>query len=85
MCHHNKQGWSGRVVLGMHVGFFYYTYVNLQRPRTIKIKAQNEDGAKVSLTITDEYLARIFQHEYDHLEVCHLVYVKAPVVLLPAW
>ena len=64
---------------------FYYTYVNLQRPRTIKIKAQNEDGAKVSLTITDEYLARIFQHEYDHLEVCHLVYINAPVVLLPAW
>ena len=54
--------------------------MNLQRPRTIKIKAQNEDGAKVSLTITDEYLARIFQHEYDHLEVCHLAYVNAPVL-----
>ena len=41
----------------------------LQRANTVKIKAQDENGAKVSLSLTD-WQARIFQHEYDHLQVC---------------
>lgn len=43
----------------------------LQRSTTVKVKAQDENGAKVSLSLTD-FQARIFQHEYDHLQVCHL-------------
>lgn len=39
----------------------------LQRATTVKIKAQDETGAKVSLSLTD-WQARIFQHEYDHLQ-----------------
>ena len=42
--------------------------VFVQRPNTVKIKAQDENGAKVSLSLTD-WQARIFQHEYDHLQV----------------
>ena len=71
-----SKSWSGSVISRRLLD---PSCVNLQRPRTIKIKAQNEVGAKVSLTITDEYLARIFQHEYDHLEVCHLLHVNAPL------
>lgn len=42
----------------------------VQRSMTVKVKAQDENGAKVSLSLTD-FQARIFQHEYDHLQVCH--------------
>lgn len=44
----------------------------LQRSMTVKVKAQDENGAKVSLSLTD-FQARIFQHEYDHLQVGSLV------------
>ena len=43
----------------------------LQRPLSVKIKAQDETGAKVSLSLTD-FQARIFQHEYDHLQASFL-------------
>lgn len=39
-----------------------------QRPESIKVKAQDLKGAKVSITLKG-WLARIFQHEYDHLQV----------------
>ena len=39
----------------------------LQRSNTVKVKAQDENGAKVSLTLSDDWQARIFQHEYDHI------------------
>ena len=42
--------------------------LGLQRANTVKVKAQDETGAKVSLSLTD-WQARIFQHEYDHLQV----------------
>ncbi|KAL3140686.1 Peptide deformylase 1B, chloroplastic [Trebouxia sp. C0010 RCD-2024] len=40
---------------------------HITRPSTVKVKAQDENGAKVSLSLTD-FQARIFQHEYDHLQ-----------------
>ncbi len=45
-----------------------------QRPEEIVVKAQNEKGEPVQLKLggpTDggKWLARIFQHEYDHLQV----------------
>lgn len=47
----------------------------LQRSSTVKVKAQDENGAKVSLALTD-FQARIFQHEYDHLQVSHHCYLS---------
>jgi peptide deformylase len=43
-----------------------------QRPRDITVRAQNEKGEAVTLSLggpDDEgmWLSRIFQHEYDHL------------------
>ncbi len=37
------------------------------RPTGIKIKYQNLDGEHID-TEVDEFLARVIQHEYDHLE-----------------
>ena len=39
-----------------------------QRPATIKVKAQALDGSKISRSFKDPWAARIFQHEYDHLQ-----------------
>lgn len=41
---------------------------SMQRPTQVKVKAQALDGSKFSLTLTG-FPARIFQHEYDHLQV----------------
>jgi hypothetical protein len=40
----------------------------LQRAEEIAVKAQNEVGQEVSLSFTG-WTARIFQHEFDHLQV----------------
>jgi len=40
----------------------------VQRPNTLKVKAQAADGSKMSRSFKDPWMARIFQHEYDHLE-----------------
>ena len=40
----------------------------MQRRRKLKVKAQDVDGNPMSLSLTD-WQARIFQHEYDHLQV----------------
>ena len=56
-----------RCVCSLHISVITV----LQRSTTVKVKAQDENGAKVSLSLTD-FQARIFQHEYDHLQVCHL-------------
>ena len=40
----------------------------MQRPNTLKVKAQAADGSKLSRSFKDPWMARIFQHEYDHLE-----------------
>lgn len=39
----------------------------LQRPTRIKIKAQDVDGKTVRLTL-EGFEARVFQHEFDHLD-----------------
>lgn len=40
---------------------------NPQRAVNIKVKAQDEEGRPLTLTLND-FVARIFQHEYDHLQ-----------------
>ncbi|MCL2006647.1 MAG: peptide deformylase [Treponema sp.] len=42
-------------------------YVNVIRPRAIKIQAWNEKGRPFTLE-TEGFLARAILHEYDHLE-----------------
>ena len=42
-------------------------YANIIRPTRVKIKAQDLEGKKFQLGLTG-FPARIFQHEYDHLE-----------------
>ena len=39
----------------------------LQRPDRVKVKAQRLDGSKFTTTLTG-WPARIFQHEFDHLQ-----------------
>ena len=41
-------------------------YADVERPRDITVKAVNERGEPVSLSLTG-FAARVFQHEYDHL------------------
>ena len=40
----------------------------VQRPLKVKIKAQDVDGNKIHRTFDDPWVARVFQHEYDHLQ-----------------
>ena len=42
------------------------TYGKVERPKKIKIKAQNENGERTQITATGLF-ARIIQHEMDHL------------------
>lgn len=39
----------------------------MQRPTSIKIKAQDVDGKRFKLALKG-WTARVFQHEYDHLD-----------------
>ena len=41
-------------------------FVNISRPKKIKIKAMDENGNKVKFRARG-LLARVLQHEYDHL------------------
>ena len=41
---------------------------DVERYAAIKVEAQDERGDAVTLTLKDPWLARIFQHEFDHLE-----------------
>lgn len=65
-CHDCFVNLSSNSVCSLHIS----AVIVLQRSTTVKVKAQDENGAKVSLSLTD-FQARIFQHEYDHLQVCH--------------
>ena len=40
----------------------------VQRPQKVKVRAQNVKGETMMLTLNG-WQARIFQHEYDHLQV----------------
>lgn len=43
------------------------TYEEVIRPERVTIQAKNEKGRRFTLE-ADEFLARVIQHEYDHLE-----------------
>ncbi|KAG2448522.1 hypothetical protein HYH02_006413 [Chlamydomonas schloesseri] len=43
-------------------------YGDVERSRQISVKALDASGQPVKLTLTDPWVARIFQHEYDHLQ-----------------
>jgi peptide deformylase len=40
---------------------------NVERPKKIRVKAQNEDGKEISINASG-LLARVIQHEIDHLD-----------------
>jgi len=42
-------------------------YANVMRPRAVKVQAWNEKGRPFTIE-ADGLLARVIQHEYDHLE-----------------
>ena len=41
---------------------------DVERYAAIQVNAQDADGKDVTLTLKDPWLARIFQHEFDHLD-----------------
>lgn len=41
-------------------------YTDVLRPKTVRVQAWNEKGRPFTLN-ADDYLARVIQHEYDHL------------------
>lgn len=41
----------------------------MKRPEAVKIDAQDINGARFSFNLSG-LPARVFQHEFDHLEVC---------------
>ncbi|PNW88670.1 hypothetical protein CHLRE_01g039650v5 [Chlamydomonas reinhardtii] len=43
-------------------------YGDVERSRQINVKALDATGQPVKLTLTDPWVARIFQHEFDHLQ-----------------
>lgn len=55
------------------------TWVGLvERPEWVEIKAQDVTGRKIKLKV-DDLLARIFQHELDHLNgVLYIDHIKDP-------
>jgi len=42
-------------------------YADVERPTAVTIEAQNVNGKKFKMTL-DGFQARVFQHEYDHLD-----------------
>lgn len=43
----------------------------MQRPYKVKVRAQDVKGVTLMLTL-EGWQARIFQHEYDHLQVSNM-------------
>ena len=52
--------------------------VSTQRPHKVKVRAQDVKGETLMLTLSG-WQARIFLHEYDHLQASHfpLLFVAA--------
>ena len=42
-------------------------YLNVRRSEAIKVRYQNTDGSTVDAEFS-KFMARVFQHEYDHLQ-----------------
>ena len=54
----------------------------VQRPHKVKVRAQDVKGSTVMLTLNG-WQARIFQHEYDHLQVREQYHMpSAPLLIL---
>jgi peptide deformylase len=47
-------------------------YIDVIRPETIKVQAWNEKGRPFTLEVGG-FLARVVQHEYDHLDGIHFI------------
>mmetsp|Transcript_4329 Transcript_4329/g.15541 ORF Transcript_4329/g.15541 Transcript_4329/m.15541 type:complete len:278 (+) Transcript_4329:111-944(+) len=43
-------------------------YAPVERSTAVKVKAQDIKGRDITLELKDPWVARIFQHEYDHLD-----------------
>lgn len=55
----------------------------VERPEWVQLKAQDVNGRKIRLRV-DDYLARIFLHELDHLDgVLFVDHIKDPAKLWP--
>ena len=57
-----EEGWEGCFSVPGLVGL-------VPRAKEIKVKYQSEDGLE-KIEIFKDYLARVIQHEYDHLDGC---------------
>lgn len=55
----------------------------MQRPYKVKVRAQDVKGGTLMLTL-EGWQARIFQHEYDHLQVGHPCDLLCLVCCLPS-
>lgn len=56
----------------------------VQRPESVKIDARDINGTRFSVNLSD-LPARIFQHEFDHLQVCFSTWItKATSILVCA-
>lgn len=53
-------------LISVDLGFI--VLVTLQRPDSLKVDAQDVTGARFEVNLTG-LAARVFQHEYDHLQV----------------
>ena len=49
-----------------------------QRAYRVKVRAQDLAGQPLTLTLTD-WRARIFQHEFDHLQVRNLLAIRSVI------
>lgn len=56
-------------MVGSSLTFVLYSCV--QRPTQVKIRAQDLDGKRMEVAF-EGWPARIFQHEFDHLQVVSL-------------
>lgn len=56
-------------IIFLDIGFYgWLVFAFFQRPQSVKIDARDITGARFSISLS-RLPARIFQHEYDHLEV----------------
>ena len=53
-------------------------FINLKRPKTVKIEYTNKDGERVTTEFSG-ITARIIQHEYDHMEGTNFLERASPL------
>ena len=58
----------------LYIALIFWAYLqflscfNMQRPESVKIDAQDIKGTRFTVSLSD-LPARVFQHEFDHLQV----------------